>query len=156
MDSPGDSGTQRAITSFLAMLAAERGAAANTLAAYSRDLAGAAELIGDLAGASPADLAGLGVQWSDLAPASRARKASALRQFFGFLVEEGLRPDDPSAALPRSAARRPLPRILGHGDVGSLFATAEAEAAGDGPLPLRTLALLELSKQICPLVVELK
>ncbi len=138
------SATQAAIEGFLAMLAAERGAAANTLAAYRTDLASAAGLIGDLVGAGPEDLAGLGVHWADLAPSSRARKASALRQFYGFLVEEGTRADDPSAALPRGPARRPLPRILGHGDVEALFTTAEAEAAGDSPLPLRTLTLLEL------------
>ena len=126
------------------MLAAERGAAANTLSAYRTDLVGAAGLIGDLVGARPEELAGLGVRWADLAPSSRARKVSALRQFYGFLVEEGLRTDDPSAALPRGPARRPLPRILGHGDVAALFTTAEAEAVGDSPLPLRTLTLLEL------------
>ena len=94
--------------------------------------------------ATPAALAALGEGWADLAPASRARKASALRQFYGFLVEEGLRADDPSAALPRSSPRRPLPRILGLGDVAALFQAAEAEAAADSPAPLRTLCLLEL------------
>ena len=141
---PPESATARGIRDFLAMLAAERGAAANTLLAYARDLEGAAGLIGDLVGATPEDLARLGPLWADLAPSSRARKASALRQFYGFLVEEGQRGDDPSAGLPRGPARRPLPRILGHGDIEALFTTAEAEAAGDSPLPLRTLALLEL------------
>ena len=126
------------------MLAAERGAAANTLAAYRNDLSGAAELIGDLVSAAPAALAALGEGWADLAPASRARKASALRQFYGFLVEEGLRADDPSTALPRATTRRPLPRILGHDDVAALFQAAEAEAAAGSPAPLRTLCLLEL------------
>ncbi len=145
MDNPtARSDTQAAIEGFLAMLAAERGAAANTLAAYRRDLEGSAGLIGDLVGAGPEDLARLGGLWADLAPSSRARKASALRQFYGFLLDEGLRADDPSAALPRSPARRPLPRILGQLDVAALFTTAEAEAAGDSPLPLSTLTLLEL------------
>ena len=132
------------IDAFLAMLAAERGAAANTLAAYRRDLAGAQALVGPLAAADRAALAGLAQHWSGFAPATLARKASALRQFYGFLAEEGLRADDPSSALPRSAPRRPLPRILGHADIAALFARAESEAEGDSPPALRLLALLEL------------
>lgn len=126
------------------MLAAERGAAANTLAAYRRDLEGAEEIIGPLTGVNRAALARLAGAWADLAPSSLARKCSALRQCFGFLVDEGWRGDDPSPALPRPRTRRPLPRILGHGDVEALFSTAEAEAAGDRPEAVRLLALLEL------------
>ena len=126
------------------MLAAERGAAANTLAAYRRDLEGAEELLGDIAGAGPDDLARLARAWSDLAPSTVARKASALRQFYGFLLDEGLRDDDPSPALPRPAARRPLPKILSHSEVEALFARAELEAESDRPESLRLLALLEL------------
>jgi len=126
------------------MMAAERGAAPNTLAAYARDLAGAEALAGPLAAADAERIAGLARDWADLAPASLARKASALRQFYGFLVEEGLREDDPSAALPRPAARRKLPRILDHAQVEALFARAELEAQGDRPPALRLLALLEL------------
>jgi integrase/recombinase XerD len=116
----------------------------NTLAAYRRDLDGARELIGPLEKASGADLASLGEHWADLAPSSLARKCSALRQFYGFLIDEGWRTDDPSPALPRPVTRRPLPRLLGHGDVEALFTTAEQEAASDRPEPLRLLALLEM------------
>ncbi len=126
------------------MLAAERGAARNTLAAYRRDLEGAEELLGDLAGADRDRLGTLAGKWAELAPSSVARKSSALRQFFGFLVDEGLRKDDPSAALPRPAARRPLPKILTHAEVEALFARAELEADSDRPPGLRMLALLEL------------
>lgn len=133
-----------AVDDFLVMIAAERGAAANTLAAYRRDLTGAAELLGDLAKAHPADLARLGPAWANLAPASVARKASALRQFYGFLVDEGRRADDPSGALPRPVARRKLPRILSHDDVAALFTRAEDEAASDRPTSVRLLTLLEL------------
>jgi integrase/recombinase XerD len=126
------------------MLAAERGAAANTLAAYRRDLETAEEIIGPLSGATRDDLARLAGAWVKLAPSSLARKCSALRQCFGFLVDEGWRGDDPSPALPRPRTRRPLPRILGHGDVEALFATAEAEAASDRPEAVRLLTLLEL------------
>ncbi|QEA16709.1 tyrosine recombinase [Novosphingobium ginsenosidimutans] len=133
-----------AVEAFLAMLAAERGAAANTLAAYRRDLETAEEIIGPLSGATRDDLARLAGAWVKLAPSSLARKCSALRQCFGFLVDEGWRGDDPSPALPRPRTRRPLPRILGHGDVEALFATAEAEAASDRPEAVRLLTLLEL------------
>ncbi len=126
------------------MLAAERGAALNTLAAYRRDLDGARELLGPLESATPAALTSLGEHWAELAPSSLARKASALRQFYGFLVDEGLRDDDPSAALPRPVTRRPLPRLLSHRDVEAMFAIAEQEAEGDSPAALRTLAALEL------------
>jgi len=132
------------IDAFLAMLAAERGAAANTLAAYRRDLAGAEEQIGPLATADRAQVEQLAQHWADLAPATLARKGSALRQFYGFLVEEGVRADDPSAALPRPAARRKLPKILSHQEVEALFARAELEAESDRAPALRMLALLEL------------
>lgn len=133
-----------AIEDFLAMLAAERGAAANTLAAYRRDLEGATVLIGDLAKAQPVQLSRLGAAWSDLAPSSLARKSSTLRQFYGFLIDEGLRDDDPSSALPRPAARRPLPKILSHEQITALFTRAELEAGSGKVSAIRMLALLEL------------
>lgn len=136
--------SRAAIDSFLAMLAAERGAARNTLEAYRRDLASAAEHLGDLAAAHEDDLASLGAHWADLAPSSLARRCSALRQFYGFLIDEGLRVDDPSQALPRPRARRPLPRLLSHDEIARLFAQAEAEAGRDQPEAVRMLALLEL------------
>jgi integrase/recombinase XerD len=77
-------------------------------------------------------------------PSTVARKASALRQFYGFLLDEGLREDDPSPALPRPATRRPLPKILSHADVETLFVRAEMEAESDRPAALRLLVLLEL------------
>ena len=133
-----------AIEAFLAMLAAERGAAANTLAAYRRDLEAADEATGDIARADRTQIEALAHHWRDLAPSSLARKASALRQFFGFLVDEGLRKDDPSPALPRPKARRPLPRVLDHDEIGRLFTTAEEEAAEGRAEAVRMLALLEL------------
>lgn len=126
------------------MLAAERGAAANTIAAYRRDLEGAEAIIGDVSRATPEVLGKLGAAWSELAPSSLARKCSALRQFYAFLQDEGLREDDPSPALPRPRARRPLPKLLSHGEIDALFARAESEAESDRPEAVRMLALLEL------------
>jgi integrase/recombinase XerD len=133
-----------ATEAFLAMIAAERGAAANTLAAYRRDLAGAEDAIGDLSAAPRTAVTLLAQEWASLAPASVARKASALRQFFGFALDEGWRADDPSAALPAPRTRRPLPKVMGHDQIAALFARAEAEAAGDDPKAVRLLALIEL------------
>ena len=133
-----------AIDDFLAMLASERGAAANTIAAYRRDLEGAEEAIGPLANADRARLAALGPAWADLAPSTVARKTSALRQFYGFLVDEGEREEDPSHALPRPTPRRPLPKVLTHAQIAALFGRAEMEAADEKPAAVRLLAMLEL------------
>jgi len=126
------------------MLAAERGAARNTLAAYRRDLEATRAAIGDPALAQGPALASLGEVWSGLAISSLARRCSALRQFYGFLVDEGLREDDPSAALPRTSARRPLPRILSQEDVARFLTQAEEEARTDRAEAVRLLCLLEL------------
>ncbi|MHA7818083.1 MAG: tyrosine recombinase [Erythrobacter sp.] len=133
-----------ATRAFLDMLAAERGAAANTLAAYRRDLAGAEEALGDLADASRTAVARLAGEWSALAPSTVARKASALRQFFGFAVDEGWREDDPSGALPNPRTRRPLPKVISHQEVETLLERAELEAASGKPNVVRQLALLEM------------
>lgn len=133
-----------AVEAFLDMMAAERGASANTLAAYTRDLEAAEAAIGDLATADRGAIATLASRWADLAPATVARKSSALRQFFGFAIDEGWRSDDPSGELPRPVTRRPLPRILSHAQVEQLFARAEMDAQGGSPRAVRLLSLLEL------------
>ncbi|HEX9807135.1 MAG TPA: site-specific integrase, partial [Alteraurantiacibacter sp.] len=132
------------IEEFLSMLAAERGAAANTLTAYRRDLEQAEEAVGALERASRAEIASLAKLWAPLAPSSVARKSSALRQFYAFLADDGLREDDPSASLPRPATRRPLPRILSHAEVEALFARAEEEAESGKADAVRMLALIEM------------
>ncbi|MEM7700838.1 MAG: tyrosine recombinase [Pseudomonadota bacterium] len=129
---------------FLDMLSAERGVAQNTLTSYTTDLEKTEELIGDLATVTQGDLAKLGAAWVDYSPSTVARKASALRQFFGFAMDEGWRADDPSGALPNPRTRRPLPKVLNHEMIDALFARAEDEAASDKPAAIRTLVLLEL------------
>ena len=129
---------------FAEMMAAEAGAARNTLLAYRRDLAAASETVGRLETAGSAELGKLGEAWSELARSTVARRAAALRRFYGFLFDEGLRPDDPSAALPRPTLQRPLPRILETEEVEAMFREAEARAGSGEPLALRNLALLEL------------
>lgn len=136
----------RAIALFLDMLAAERGAAANTRLAYRRDLEGASEALGGkLAGGSAEDFAGLFAGWAPLAPSSLARKRSALRQFFAFLSAEGIRPDNPAALIAAVRPGRSLPRTLSVEDVDRLLATVDADlAAAVTPASLRLKALMEL------------
>ncbi|MFD0847525.1 tyrosine recombinase [Sphingosinicella xenopeptidilytica] len=126
------------------MMAAERGAAANTIAAYGRDLAQASEaLSGGLAAADARTLERLIHEWRDLAATSLARKLSAVRRFFAFLVSEGLRADNPAGDLASPTKGRPLPKTLSREEVDRIFAVVEEEAAS-GPAGLRLKALIEL------------
>jgi integrase/recombinase XerD len=137
----------RLIAAFLEMMAAEAGAAANTLLAYERDLRGASELLGGgLAAAAPEELKRLSSAWLPLKRSTVARKAAALRRFFAFLADEKMRLDDPSAALPRPAGERPLPKILDHNAIDALFAELERRksAEGEGIAAPRLCALVEL------------
>jgi integrase/recombinase XerD len=130
---------------FLDMLAAEAGASPNTLSAYRNDLTKAAADLGRPLGDAGRDaLAGLGRKWASLASSTVARRSSALRRFYRFLVDEGFRDDDPSEALPKPALQRPLPKVLGEVEVEAMFDAAGAKAASGEPLALRNLALLEM------------
>ena len=129
---------------FLDMMAAEAGSSRHTLAAYRNDLERTAENLGSLGQASADDLSRLGAAWADLSPATVARRSTSLRRFFGFLIDDGLRKDDPSPALPRPRLERPLPRILESPEVERMFVAAEERAASDQPTAVRNLALLEL------------
>ncbi|KQX20377.1 recombinase XerD [Sphingomonas sp. Root50] len=129
------------------MLAAEGGAAKNTLLAYGSDLRGASDVLdGALVDADKVGLQKLGAEWMALSRTSVARKSSVLRRFFAFLEEEGLRRDDPSDALPRPTVQRALPRVLSHGDIERLFDTLEDRRRDRhaDPLTLRLIALVEL------------
>jgi integrase/recombinase XerD len=134
---------------FLDMLSAERGAAAHTIEAYTRDLS---EFLAFLAAkgktarnASADHLRGFlaGLARKGLAPTSRARKLSAIRQFFRFLLAEGIRRDDPCSAIDSPRLGRPLPKILSLAEVETLLDTAKAasENAADGTAKRRALRL---------------
>ncbi|HEX8445739.1 MAG TPA: tyrosine-type recombinase/integrase [Sphingomonas sp.] len=134
-----------AIDRFLEMMAAEAGAARNTIAAYRSDLDGASILLGRrLAMADAAVLEALGTAWLPLARTTVARKAAALRRFYRFLVDDGVRADDPSDTLPRPVGARGLPKVLGRADVDRLFAEVARRIAEGQGLALRLSAMLEL------------
>jgi integrase/recombinase XerD len=140
-------GDRALIDRFLEMLAAEAGAARNTILAYRTDLEKASEVLdGALADADETAIARLGEAWMPLARATVARKSAALRRFFAFLQEEGFRKDDPGKALPRPSAARPLPKVIGHEDVDRLFADIERRLAAAHPphADIRLSALIEL------------
>ncbi|TGX52467.1 recombinase XerD [Sphingomonas gei] len=129
------------------MMQAEAGAAGNTLAAYGTDLRLASELLeGRLGEAAASDIERLAGEWQALARSTVARKAAALRRFFAFLADEGLRKDDPSAALPRPGTTRALPRVLSVEDIDAMFAVIAVRQARVplDPLDLRLAALIEL------------
>ena len=129
---------------FLDMMAAEGGSSAHTLAAYRNDLERASEALVVLGTASADNLSHLGEAWAALAPATVARRSAALRRFFGFLVDDGLRKDDPSDALPRPRFERPLPRLLDALEIERMFQAAEERASSGELIAVRNLALLEL------------
>jgi integrase/recombinase XerD len=135
----------RLIERFLEMMAAERGASANTLAAYRRDLeAYAAERGRDLKSAGPDDirahLASLEAQ--GLARSSAARKLSAIRQFHRFLHGDGLSSDNPATAIDSPRPARPLPKLISEEEVVKLVEAARVRVKGsEGKRQLKALRL---------------
>ena len=128
------------------MLVVERGRARHTIDAYRRDLADFTRFLGarDMA-ASTADSDAIRAYMADLASrvtaGTSARRLSCLRQFYKFLFAEGVRQDDPSAAIDRPRLNRPLPKLLSEDEVDALL---EAARATGGPAGLRISALVEL------------
>jgi len=147
-----DSEASSELALFLDMLMAERGAAAQTIEAYTRDLSEflaflaakrmtAEDATADAVRAFLAQLSRKG-----LAATSRARKLSAMRQFFRFLLAEGLRSDDPCSAVDSPKLGRPLPKLLSVAEVEKLLETAAqgVEQAGDGLAKRRALRIYAL------------
>ena len=147
---------QRLLSGFMEMIAAERGAAKNTLDAYGRDLADYRDFLvqngrsfadaeGDDVRAYLADLSQRGLQ-----AATAARRLSALRQLHRFLYSEGHRLDDPTTVISGPRRGRPLPKVLSIAEVDRLLGGA-AQAVSDAERPFgerfasaRMAALLEL------------
>ena len=132
---------------FLEMISAERGASANTLAAYRRDLEQFATFLAGRGGeAVSADSQAIrdylaGLAGRGLSAATSARRLSSLRQFYRFLFDEGVRGDDPSAAIDSPRRARPLPKVLSEDEVDRLLGAARMR---EGPQGIRLVALLEV------------
>jgi integrase/recombinase XerD len=132
---------------FLELMRAERGAAANTLDAYRRDLADfLAHCKRTKAEPLSLDHQALAAYLRTLAQAglsesSQRRKQSAIRQFFGYLYRDRLRDDDPSLLLESPKTTRHLPSVLSAEEVERLLRASEADATPEG---VRLRALLEL------------
>ncbi len=143
---------------FEEMLRAERGASENTVQAYRRDLA-------DLAGflnrrrltvdhAQSVDLRAYlaALDAAGMAPRTAARRLSAMRQFYRFLHAEGLREDDPTAALESPKQGRFLPKVLTEEEVDDLLRAARRRP---GPEGVRLVALIEILYATGLRVIEL-
>lgn len=132
----------RLLDAFLDMLAAERGAASNTLDAYRRDLTDYADFLAgqgrDPANAASDDLRGYlaALDARGMSTATVARRLSALRQFHKFLYVDRHRADDPTATLEGPRLRRSAPGVLSIEEVDRLLATAR-EGLDDEKRPLR-------------------
>ena len=141
---------------FLDMLAAERGAGANTLAAYRNDLDDLSSYLGaggkTIARADTDDLRGFLTDLNErgFKPASLARRLSAVRQLYRFLYAEGQRGDDPAAVLEGPKRGRSLPKVLSIAEVDALLTEAQRQTGDATQTPaarlraMRLLCLLEV------------
>ena len=133
--------TGDSISSFLAVMAAEKGASPLTLSAYGHDLEQAAELLRarntELITASADDLRLVVQNWHKraLAPATQARRISALRQYFAYLCSEKIRDDNPASLLDAPKSAEHLPQTLSEAEIVSLIEASRL-------LPDKDLALM--------------
>ncbi|MGI9372027.1 MAG: site-specific tyrosine recombinase XerD [Hyphomicrobiales bacterium] len=143
------------IEGFLEMLAAERGAAANTLAAYTRDLSDYAGFLSNsrnssLSKASAEDINAYfsALDAEGLAASTAARRLSAVRQMHKFLFTESVRADNPASSIEAPKLGRPLPKVLSEKDVNLLIDCARDEAkiaeGGKAVRARRLYCLIEL------------
>ena len=146
----GKTSDTRLIDLFLDMLAAEQGAGVNTLDAYRRDLADFKQFLGraghGFAGVETqalrdylADLGARGFKSSSV-----ARRLSAMRHLFRFLLNEGIRSDDPAAILSGPKRGRGLPKVLSMSDVDRLLARAKALTKSPEASALQRLRAMRL------------
>jgi integrase/recombinase XerD len=147
---------ERSIEAFLEMMAAERGAAANTLEAYRRDLTDYESAIArggkSALNVDTDEIRGYlrALKGRGFSAATSARRLSAIRQLHRFLYAEAMRGDDPALVLEGPRRNLRLPKILSVEEVERLLAAAQAgieETASDKPERIRaarTACLLEL------------
>ncbi len=121
---------ERLAALFLDMLAAERGAGTNTLAAYGRDLADFSAYLADRGSAvvtattdDVRDYLGV-LAKRGMLPTTVARRLSAIRQLYRFLYAEGQRKNDPAAVLEGPKRARALPKTLSLAEVDRLLRVA--------------------------------
>ena len=121
----------RLIGRFLEMMSAERGAAANSLAAYGRDLQSYMEFLTAKGVALKAvgtdDVRGFlaDAEYLGLARTTAARRLSAVKQFHLFLQAEGLAGENPAAIVEGPRAAKPLPKMLADAEMIALLAAAQ-------------------------------
>ena len=137
----------RRLEVFLEMLAAERGSAPLTLAAYRNDLLDLSAFLAKREQTlEAADAAALHDYLSAaatrrLSPRTLARRLSAMRQFYRFQLSEGARADDPTSGLDSPRLGRPLPKVLSEAEVERLIGAAAAWPGEEGA---RLRCILEL------------
>ena len=127
------------------MVTAERGLSENTLLAYRSDLDEFSAFLGktslkDAQAESIRDFIA-NLTSRGMAPETCARKLSSLRQYYRFLLTDGLRKDDPSSTIDLPKRGRSLPKFLSEEDVDKLFKAAETWTTPDG---IRFYAMLEI------------
>lgn len=141
--------SERWLPAFLDALAAERGAARNTLQSYARDLQDFAGWLaarnGDFASASRADVEAYLIYCDaqGLARATRARRLSSIKQLYRFAFEDGLRSDNPAVQVTGPGREKRLPKILSVEEVDRLLDAAKSH--GRAPADrLRNTCLMQL------------
>jgi len=132
---------------FINFLRVEKGLSPNTLESYSRDLVGYLRFL-EARGITAVLLTQTDTLYEylktlrarDLSSRSQARALSALRSFYRFLQEEGLRADDPLLPLQSPKPKRTLPKTLSGLEVENLL----EQPRPDSPRGLRDAAMLEV------------
>lgn len=145
------------VDSFLDMLTTERGAALNTRHAYWRDLADVslylrAQRSKEIDAATTDDLKSYlqdlsnkihvkGQNKNQIAVRTVARRLSALRQFYRYLISENIRKEDPTSTIDSPKQTRTLPKTLSEGEVDTLIKVAGEQGGAES---VRLVCLLEL------------
>ena len=146
------------VEQFIEMLIAERGASANTSAAYFNDITNFEAFQNNagqnLAGATTDHVRSYLRHRTEIGANSRtiSRNLSVLRQFFKFLQSENIRSDNPALNVDGPKAARSLPKLISENDVEALLARAKDSQTAEG---IRLNCLLEIAYATCLRVTEL-